>query len=101
MSKINKSNHQLYGGYRGQTLANTYNKLTIIRFLLPVCTEHYDFQVLCRQGIYSAAYLTSELCAALAMWVCGSVKLCYGAMCGWKIWFLAVFGCCNLVFGKY
>ena len=66
-----------------------------------VCTEHYDFQVLCRQGIYSAAYLTSELCAALAMWVCGSVKLCYGAMCGWKIWFLAVFGCCNLVFGKY
>ena len=34
--------------------------------------------------IYSAAYSTSELCAALAMWVRGSVKLCYGAMCGCK-----------------
>ena len=66
-----------------------------------VCTEHYDFLVLCRQEIYSAAYSTSELCAALAMWVVGSVKVCYGAMCWWKIWFLAVFGCCNLVFGKY
>ena len=55
-----------------------------------VCTEHYDFLVLCRQEIYSAAYLTSELCAALAMWVRRSLKLCYGAMCGCKIWFLAV-----------
>ena len=29
MSKVNKSNHQLNGGYMGQTVANTYNNLSI------------------------------------------------------------------------
>ena len=59
-----------------------------------VCTEQYDFQVLCRLEKHSAAYSPSQLYAALAM---RSVKVCCGLLWLWKIWFLAVFGFCKLV----